>query len=65
MYVISVYVQLSGCESFIELSDQMGVKKRKAATHMDMGFTHFSLEVNDINAFRQNIIDRSGREYLK
>ena len=31
---------------------------------MDMGFTHFSLEVNDIQAFRQNIIDRRGREYL-
>lgn len=60
----SVYVQLPGCESFIELFDQMGVKKRRAATHMDMGYTHFSLEVNDIQAFRQNIIDRSGREYL-
>ena len=60
----SVYVQLPGCESFIELFDQMGVKKRKSATQMDMGFTHFSLEVNDIYAFRQNIIDRSGREYL-
>ena len=60
----SVYVQLPECESFIELFDQMGVRKRKAATNMDMGFTHFSLEVNDIQAFRQNIIDRSGREYL-
>lgn len=60
----SVYVQLPGCESFLELFDQMGVKKRKAATHMDMGFTHFSLEVNDIHAFRQNIKDRGGRDYL-
>ena len=60
----AVYVQLPGCESFIELFDQMGVKKRKSATQIDMGFTHFSLEVNDIYAFRQNIIDRGGREYL-
>lgn len=60
----SVYVQLPGCESFIELFDQMGVRKRRAATHMDMGFAHFSLEVNDIRAFRQNIVDRGGREYL-
>ena len=60
----SVYLQLPGCDSFIELFDQMGVKKRKAATNMDMGFTHFSLEVNDIQAFRQNIINRGGREYL-
>ena len=60
----SVYVQLPGCDSFIELFDQMGVKNRKAATNMDMGFTHFSLEVNDIQAFRQNIINRGGRKYL-
>ena len=60
----SVYVQLPGCNSFIELFDQMGVKNRKASTNMDMGFTHFSLEVNDIHAFRQNIIQRGGREYL-
>ncbi len=56
----SVYVQLPGCNSFIELFDQMGVKNRRSATQMDMGFTHYSLEVNDIRAFRQNIINRGG-----
>ncbi|MCR4674595.1 MAG: VOC family protein, partial [Lachnospiraceae bacterium] len=60
----SVYVQLPGCQSFIELFDQMGVKKRKAATNMDMGFTHFSLEVNDIYAYRDRIILNGGRKYI-
>lgn len=59
----SVYMQWNE-ESFIELFYAMGAKKRRIPGQRDLNYTHYSLEVEDIRAYRQEIIARGGARYL-
>lgn len=59
----SVYLQWNE-ESFIELFYAMGASKRRVPGRKDLNYTHYSLEVEDIRAFRQEIIARGGAQYL-
>ena len=59
----SVYMQWND-ESFIELFYAMGANKRRIPGQKDLNYTHYSLEVEDIQAFRQEIIARGGAQYL-
>lgn len=59
----SVYMQWTE-DSFIELFYLMGANKRRIPGKKDLNYTHYSLEVDDIRAFRQQIIARGGAEYL-
>ena len=59
----SVYMQWTE-DSFIELFYLMGASKRRIPGKKDLNYTHYSLEVDDIRAFRQQIIARGGAEYL-
>lgn len=59
----SVYMQWNG-ESFIELFYAMGAKKRHIPGQRDLNYTHYALEVEDIQAYRQEIIARGGAQYL-
>lgn len=59
----SVYMQWNE-DSFIELFYDMGAKKPRIPGRKDLNYTHYSLEVEDIRAYRQEIIARGGAEYL-
>lgn len=59
----SVYMQWTE-DSFIELFYLMGARKRRIPGKRDLNYTHYCLEVDDIRAFRQRIIDRGGEQYL-
>lgn len=59
----SVYMQWND-ESFIELFYAMGANKRRVPGQKDLNYTHYSLEVEDVRAFRQEIIARGGAQYL-
>lgn len=59
----SVYMQWND-ESFIELFYAMGANKRRIPGQKDLNYTHYSLEVEDIRSFRQEIIARGGAAYL-
>ena len=59
----SVYMQWND-ESFIELFYAMGASKRRIPGQKDLNYTHYSLEVEDIRAFRKEIEARGGAQYL-
>ena len=59
----SVYMQWND-ESFIELFYAMNAKKRRIPGQRDLNYTHYSLEVEDIKAYRQEIIARGGAQHL-
>ena len=59
----SVYMQWND-ESFIELFYAMGASKRRIPGQKDLNYTHYSLEVEDIRAFRMEIEARGGAQYL-
>ena len=59
----SVYMQWTD-DSFIELFYAMGANKRRIPGQKDLNYTHYSLEVEDIHAFRKEIIARGGAQYL-
>lgn len=59
----SVYMQWND-DSFIELFYAMGAKKRRIPGQRDLNYTHYSLEVEDIRGYRQEIIARGGAQFL-
>ena len=59
----AVYMQWTE-NSFIELFYLMGAHKRRIPGKKDLNYTHYSLEVDDIRGFRQQIIDKGAAEYL-
>lgn len=42
----------------------MNAKKRRIPGQRDLNYTHYSLEVEDIKAYRQEIIARGGAQHL-
>ena len=50
--------------NFIELFDQIGASKVRIPGNHDLNYTHYSLEVSDLKAFRNEIIARGGAEYI-
>ena len=59
----SVYLQWTD-HSFIELFDQMGAFLKRVPGSIDLNYTHFSLEVENIRDFRKMIISRGGSNFL-
>lgn len=59
----AVYMQWTE-DSFIELMHIMGANKRRIPGQKDLNYTHYSLEVDDIQAFRHELIARGGADYL-
>lgn len=59
----SVYLEWAP-RCFIELFDQLGASVPLIPKKENLNFTHFALEVEDIHAFRNEIIANGGGEYL-
>lgn len=51
--------------SFIELFSIVGANKRRVPGNRDLNYTHYSLEVDDLKAFREAIIARGGAKYIE
>lgn len=59
----SVSLQLSE-DSFIELFYIIGANKKYISGRYDLNYSHYSLEVTDIRAFREKVIANGGEEFL-
>ena len=59
----SVSLQLSE-DSFIELFYIIGANKEYIPGRYDLNYSHYSLEVTDIRAFREKVIANGGEEFL-
>ena len=51
--------------SFIELFSIIGANKRRIPGKRDLNYTHYSLEVEDLKAFREAIVARGGAKYIE
>ncbi len=59
----SVYMQWNE-DSFIELFYAMGANRPRIPGNRDLNYTHYSLEVDDIRAFRKMLEARGGAKYF-
>ena len=51
--------------SFIELFSIVGANKRRIPGKRDLNYTHYSLEVEDLEAFRKEVIARGGAKFIE
>lgn len=58
-----VYLELTP-GSFIELFNIPGAKRKRIPGPKDLNYTHYSLEVEDLKQFRDQIIVKGGRQYI-
>lgn len=58
-----VYLELTP-GNFIELFNITGAKRRRIPGPKDLNYTHYSLEVDNLKAFREQIIAKGGRQYI-
>lgn len=58
-----VYLELTP-GNFIELFNIPGAKRKRIPGPRDLNYTHYSLEVEDLKHFREQIIAKGGRQYI-